>query len=98
VSIKKRGTKKLRVCIDFRDLNRATPKDEYHMSIADILINDASRHKVISFLDGNTGYNQILWLKRMFPKRFYMSRFCWFIWMACYDFSFKMPTLLIKGL
>jgi hypothetical protein len=29
------------------------------MPIADMLINDASGHKVISFLDGNAGYNQI---------------------------------------
>ena len=29
------------------------------MSIADMLINEASGHCVISFLDGNAGYNQI---------------------------------------
>jgi hypothetical protein len=29
------------------------------MPIADMLINDASGHRVISFLDGNAGYNQI---------------------------------------
>ncbi len=29
------------------------------MPIADMLINDASRHKVISFLDGNAGHSQI---------------------------------------
>jgi hypothetical protein len=48
---------KLRVCIDFRYLNRATQKDEYPIPIADMLINDASGHRVISFLDGNTGNN-----------------------------------------
>ena len=31
----------------------------YPMPIADMLINDASGHKVINFLDGNAGYNQI---------------------------------------
>jgi ribonuclease HI len=59
VPVEKKGSSKLRVCIDFRDLNRATPKDEYPMPIADMLINDASGNKVISFLDGNAGYNQI---------------------------------------
>ena len=59
VPVEKKGFGKLRVCIDFRDLNRATPKDEYPMPIADMLINDASGHKVISFLDGNARYNQI---------------------------------------
>jgi hypothetical protein len=48
---------KLRVCIDFRYLNRATQKDEYPMSIVDMLINDALGHRVINFLDGNTGNN-----------------------------------------
>jgi hypothetical protein len=50
---------KIRVCIDFHNLNKATTKDEYPMPIADMLINNALRHRVISFLDGNTGYNQI---------------------------------------
>jgi hypothetical protein len=59
VPIEKKGTKKLRVCIDFRDLNKATPKDEYPMPIADFLVNSASGHRVLSFLDGNAGYNQI---------------------------------------
>jgi hypothetical protein len=36
------------VCIDFRDLNKA-----------DALVNAAAGHKVISFMDGNVGYNQI---------------------------------------
>jgi hypothetical protein len=50
---------KLRVCIDFHNLNIATPKDEYPMPIADTLINNASGKRIISFLDGNAGYNQI---------------------------------------
>jgi hypothetical protein len=47
------------VCIDFRDLNKATPKDEHPMPIADQSIDAASGHKIISFMDGNAGYNQI---------------------------------------
>ena len=46
-----------RVCIDFRDLNRATPKDEYPMPVAETLINAAAGHKMMSFMDGNAGYN-----------------------------------------
>jgi hypothetical protein len=57
--IEKKDFRKIRVCIDFRDLNRATPKDEYPTPIADMLINDASGHWVVSFLDDNTSYNQI---------------------------------------
>jgi hypothetical protein len=59
VLVEKKDSGKLRVCINFRNLNRATPKDEYPMPIADMLINNASENRVISFLDGNAGYNQI---------------------------------------
>jgi hypothetical protein len=45
--------------VDFRDLNRATPKDEYPMPIAEMLINVAVSNKILSFMDGNAGYNQI---------------------------------------
>jgi hypothetical protein len=42
--------------VDFRDLNRATPKDEYPMSIVETLINAVASNKILSFMDGN---NQI---------------------------------------
>jgi hypothetical protein len=48
-----------RVCVDFRDLSRATPKDGYPMPIAETLINAATGKKILSFMDGNIGYNQI---------------------------------------
>ena len=63
---KKNG--KLRVCVDFRDLNKATPKDEYPMPIADMLVDAASGHKMISFMDGNAGYNQIFMAEEDVPK------------------------------
>jgi hypothetical protein len=68
VPVEKKGTKKLRVCIDFRDLNKATPKDEYRMPIADFLVNSAFEHRVHSFLDGNAGYNQIFMAKEDVSK------------------------------
>ena len=57
VPVEKKDSGKLRVYIDFRDLNKAAPKDEYPMPIADMLINETSGHRVIGFLDGNVGYN-----------------------------------------
>jgi hypothetical protein len=45
--------------VDFRDLNRATPKDEYPMPFAETLINATAGNKILSFMDGNAGYNQI---------------------------------------
>ena len=52
---KKNG--KLRVYIDFRNLNKATPMDGYPIPVADMLVDAAAGHKVISFMDGNAGYN-----------------------------------------
>jgi hypothetical protein len=45
--------------MDFRDLNKATPKDEYPMSVTETLINAAVDNKILSFMDGNANYNQI---------------------------------------
>jgi hypothetical protein len=59
ISVEKKNTGKIRVCVDFWNLNRATPKDEYPMPIAEMLVNSASGNKVINFLDGDVGSNQI---------------------------------------
>jgi hypothetical protein len=45
--------------VDFRDLNRATPKEEYPMPVAEMLINTAAGNKILSFMDDNADYNQI---------------------------------------
>ncbi|KAM1867169.1 hypothetical protein ACFX13_009928 [Malus domestica] len=55
--LKKNGA--LHICIDFRNLNLATPKDEYPMPIFDLLIDAASHHEILSFMDRHSGYNQI---------------------------------------
>ncbi|KAM1546690.1 hypothetical protein ACFX10_046877 [Malus domestica] len=47
----------LRICIDFRNLNLVTLKDEYPMSISDLLIDAAAHHEILSFIDGHAGYN-----------------------------------------
>ena len=69
--LKRKNTGKILVCIDFRDLNKATP-----MPIADMSINDAYGHKVICFLDGNAGYNQIFIVNEDMSKTaFHCPRF-----------------------
>jgi hypothetical protein len=59
VPVEKKNTGKICICVYFRNINRATSKDEYPMPIADLLIDSASGNKVISLLDDNAGYNQI---------------------------------------
>lgn len=53
--IKKNDT--LIVCINFKDLNAATPKDEYQMPVAEILVDSAAGFKYLSLLDGYSSYN-----------------------------------------
>ncbi|CAN6579132.1 unnamed protein product [Malus baccata var. baccata] len=59
VPILKAITKAVRCCVDYRNINGATPKDEYPMPMADLSIDAVAKHKVLSFMDGNAGYNQI---------------------------------------
>jgi hypothetical protein len=54
---KKQGT--IRVCIDYRDLNKACPKDNYPMPFIDQIIDNCARSVIFSFMDGFSGYNQI---------------------------------------
>jgi hypothetical protein len=74
--VKKKNTGKIWVCIDFRNLNKATLKDEYPMPITDMLINNAFGHGIISFLYGNAGYNQVFMAKEDMSKMaFHCSSF-----------------------
>jgi hypothetical protein len=54
--------------MDFRNLNKTTLMDGYQMPIADMLVDAAFGHKVISFMDGNAQYNQILMAEEDIPK------------------------------
>ncbi|XP_068312563.1 uncharacterized protein [Pyrus communis] len=52
-------TNVVRCCVDYRNINEAIPKDEYHMHMTDLYIDTVAKHKVLSFMDGNMGYDQI---------------------------------------
>ncbi|XP_052305620.1 uncharacterized protein LOC127904792 [Populus trichocarpa] len=54
---KKEG--KIRVCVDFRNLNKASPKDDFPLPHIDVLVDNAARSSTYSFMDGFSGYNQI---------------------------------------
>ena len=56
--MKKNG--KLRVCVDFRDVNVATPKHMHVMSITIILVDSTVNNELLSFINGFFGYNKIL--------------------------------------
>ncbi|WKA00388.1 hypothetical protein VitviT2T_018743 [Vitis vinifera] len=51
---------KVRVCVDFRDLNKASPKDDFPLPHIDMLVDNTASHSMLSFMDGFFGYSQIL--------------------------------------
>ena len=50
---------KWRMCVDFMDLNRACPKDNYPLPRIDTLVDLTTRHQLLSFMDTFSSYNQI---------------------------------------
>ncbi|RDX84865.1 hypothetical protein CR513_34014, partial [Mucuna pruriens] len=48
--LKKDG--KVRMCVDYRDLNRASPKDNFPLPHIDVLVDNTAPHAFFSFMDG----------------------------------------------
>ncbi|XP_060200222.1 uncharacterized protein LOC132628461 [Lycium barbarum] len=51
---------KTRVCVDYRDLNKASPKDNFPLPNIHILVDNCPKHEIQSFMDCYAGYHQIL--------------------------------------
>ena len=56
----KKNNGKWRMCVDFIDLNKAYPKDRFPLPKIDQLVDSIVGHKVLSFMDAFSGYNQIM--------------------------------------
>jgi hypothetical protein len=54
---KKQGT--IRVYIDYRDINKSCPKDNFPTPFVDQIIDDCAERKIFSLMDGFSRYNQI---------------------------------------
>jgi hypothetical protein len=59
----KEANGKWRMCIDFTDLNKACPKDDFPLPRIDSLVDAAASSKLMSLLDCYSGYHQI-WMKK----------------------------------
>ena len=55
----KKANEKWRMCIDFTDLNKAYPKDSYPLPRINQLVDSTVGHRLLSFMDAFSGYNQI---------------------------------------
>jgi hypothetical protein len=59
----KKANDKWRMCIDFTNLNKACPKDEFPLPRIDSLVGAAASSELMSILDCYSGYHQI-WMKK----------------------------------
>lgn len=50
----------IRLCIDFRNLNKASKKDNYLIPFMENILQCISGSEMLSLLDGFSGYNQVL--------------------------------------
>lgn len=51
---------KTRVCVDYHDLNKSSPKDNFPLPNIHILIDSCAKHEIGYFVDCYAGYHQIL--------------------------------------
>lgn len=69
--MKKNG--KVRMCVDFCDLNKASPKDDYPLPHIDILVDNTANHALLSFMDGYAGYNQVKMAEKDMEKTTFIT-------------------------
>lgn len=56
---------KIRVCVDFRDLNKASPKDDFPLPHIDVLVDNAAKSSTYSSWTDSPGITRLKWLKKI---------------------------------
>ena len=57
VVLVKKANCKWRLYIDFTDINKACPKDNFPLSRIDLIVDATAGHELLSFMDAFSGYN-----------------------------------------
>ena len=50
------------MCVDFRDLNKACPKDDFPLPYIDVLVDNIASSALMSFMDSFSGTTKSKWL------------------------------------
>jgi Reverse transcriptase (RNA-dependent DNA polymerase). len=66
---------KWRMCVDFTDLNKACPKDDFPLPRIDQLVDSTAGCELMSFLDAYSGYHQIYMNPADIPKTAFITPF-----------------------
>ena len=61
------------MCVEFRDLDKACPKDYFPLLHINILVNNTTGSALMSFMDGFLGYNQINMASRDMAKAIFTT-------------------------
>ena len=59
VVLVKKANGKWQLCIEFTDINKACPKDNFPLPRIDLIVDATAGHELLSFMDAFSGYNQI---------------------------------------
>ncbi|KAK4395875.1 Transposon Ty3-G Gag-Pol polyprotein [Sesamum angolense] len=89
--------RKWRICIDFKDLNKACPRDVYPLPRIDQLVESTFGCKLLSMMNVSQGYYQIMLVPKD-RKRGQLHYFCWHILLYGHAFRIKkcrsyLPTI-----
>jgi len=80
---------KVKMCVDYWDLNRAGPKDDFPLQHIDTLVDNTATSSLYSFMDGFSGYNQI----KIAPKNMEKTTFITLWGTFCY----KVMSFILKN-
>ena len=76
VVLMKKANGKWRMCVDFTNLNKTCPKESFPLPRIDQLMDSTTGHKLLTFMDVFSRYNQIKMAEEDDAAWAYRSRIC----------------------
>ena len=80
---------KVQMCVDYRDLNRTSPKDNFPLPHINTLVDNTAKHSLFSFMDEFLRYNQIIMAPKDMEKITFLT-----MWGT---FSYKIMPFRLKN-